>query len=245
MRGVKKLMAVITLILAIISGACQNVEYEVTRPELYSSSRLEARVVDATTGAPVSDAVVVAVWRKISNRVERWDGIYRFAETATDGDGRFVIHRWGPRPAPQFAFLDRRDPEIWILKNGYVVGYFDNDGAQAVVLPPGGTPAVTTFVKLPPNKIPNRRPGEYARGADGGSIWHGGNLMLERVRSAEEQARSLAIANPLDPHLPASLYPIPLFWAEWEATKLALPSELRSEVTFPPLTAVDYVVRSD
>ena len=240
-----KVVRAIAMVVAVASAACADREVKVGGPELYSSQRLEARVMDSKNGAPVSNAVVVAVWRKISNYVGRWDGLYCWMETTTDRDGRFIIQMWGPRPAPPFAFLDRRDPEIWILKNGYIVGYFDNEGARRVMLPLGGEPSVTTFVKLPPNKIPGPRPEGYARGANAGSIWHGQALMLDPAGSAEEKARSLAVANPLDPYLPPNLYPIPLFWAEWEAAKSALPVELRKQVPFPPGTAVDYTVTSD
>lgn len=208
-------------------------------PEFYSSERIDARVVDETTGNPVDGAVVVAVWRQVEVFIERWDGIYRLYETRTDSDGRFTIPRWGPRPLRSDACLDKRDPEIWVLKSGYRFGYFDNAGQQRPFVPLDVRGSAQRekvsirFIKLPPNKMPHTGRGEYARTADGYCIWNGKILTLRRASSARELAASLAAANPLDPYLPRNPNLLPQFWSEWQKAHESLPVEWQPVVSHP------------
>jgi hypothetical protein len=177
------------------------------------------------------------VWRLVEIYDETWDGIYRMRETTTDPDGHFTIPRWGPRSPHDETFIDKRGPELWVLRSGYLLGYFDNTGSKAPFAPipdPGAaeTNLPLEFIILPPGKMPPHRREEYARSANGSSIWNGKILKLKPAGSPAEQARSLAAADPLDPYLLGQSYP-PLFWAEWQNTRATLPSAWQNSVVRP------------
>ncbi len=209
-------------------------------PALYSSPAVEGKLVDATSGQAIDGAVILAIWREADSRTEHWRGIFYLAETATDEHGQFVIHRWGPRPSSADSYIDKRDPEIWVIKSGYLAGYFDNAG-ESVPMIPKSTEA-PRFLKLPPAKMPDWERGKYARGATEPSIWNARELRLRKATSADEAARSLAAANPLDPHLPQNSFPLPLFWAEWHRARNSLPPDTQGTVPFPPHSMLDYDV---
>lgn len=215
-------------------------------PELYTSLRIDATVVNAETGKPVSGAAVVAIWREVDVFVERWSH-QQFAvfETETDAQGRFTLHRWGPRPASPNGFIDKRSPEIWVLKEGYLVGFFDNSGERTPSLPLAALsdPNVPIdYVTLPPNKMAGWSRGAYARAAEASSVWNGKTLMLRRAVSAEQLAGSLAAANPFPLALNFKLSPLPGYWAEWHRSHDSLPADLRAQVPFPPRSLADYSI---
>ncbi|HYR27602.1 MAG TPA: hypothetical protein VEU30_04010 [Thermoanaerobaculia bacterium] len=235
----------LTAILFLLAAACSPRGETIRKPpyvhELYISERTDAQVVDAATGEPIANAAIVVVWRKISIYVERWEGIQFFSDISTGPDGRFTIERWGPRPGSAEAFLDRRDPEIWVLKAGYMAAYFDNEGASEPYDALPGDPPLTHYVKLPPHAMPGWTRGAYARAATASSIWNGKTLPLKRGRDDRERGATLAAANPLDPYLPMTLTPIPNYWAEWHRCRDALSPPVRALVTFPPKSVVDRV----
>lgn len=192
-------------------------EREAARPDLYTSHQFSARVVDAGTAKPIEGAAVVVIWRRVDTLINSWSGTFRWFETKTDPDGTFVVPRWGPRWLDRVHYLDARDPEIWILKRGYLLGYFDNTGAlDPAVFRKEPFPA--SISKRSPNEINWKHPHEYLRGAEGSSAWAGRTLMLTRASSDEESARSLSVAAPLDPREPVTIE-IPLFSAEWAASR--------------------------
>lgn len=239
------------IVTALLVLACDGRREEAVRPSapqlappLYSSAPISGTVVDRNTGSPVEGAVVTAIWRKVDNRVGSWNGIFLVRETRTDAAGAFTIPRWGPRTRPASAFLDRRDPELWVLREGYVVGYFDNDGVSDVLLPIDAS-AGLAWVKLPPNKIPGARLRDYARAEDGSSAWNGRKLAIRRAGDARELARSLGGANPRDPYLPQNVNPpLPLFFGAWSASYATLPEAERAALPDPPLSLIDYTVRA-
>lgn len=218
-----------------VAPVSQGLARSISRPEFYSSDAIECRVYDAVTSKPVTGAVVVALWRRMSIAGE-WRGTFRWEEAVTDKDGQFVIHRWGPRYLEPDHDLDGRDPELWILKRGYLLGYFDNTGrldpryfSAAQIMGPG---------KLPPARSTVRILGQYSRKKEEPFVWNGKTLTLSPAAPGTQIARSLEAANPID-----TFDPIPpklrLFWDEWIASYEALPSESRSAVT-PPRPLVKY-----
>ena len=209
-------------------------------PPFYSSETFHGRVVDTATGQHIAGAVIVCIWRKVGTHTEQWSGVFHLAETATGERGQFTIPRWGPRPSPQEAFLDKRDPEIWVIRRGYLVGYFDNSGESKPVMPKGND--APNFVKLPPAKMLDFERGAYARVANGVSVWNGRILRLSKAPSPDDAARSLAASNPGDPRLPPRFTPLPLYWAEWEKAKALLPPDTQRVVPFPPHSIIDYDV---
>jgi len=219
-------------------------------PEFYTSERIDATVVDADSGQPVAGAIVVAIWRQVDARVESWaPSLFGVSEVETGTDGRFTIHRWGPRMASPEAFIDKRSPELWVLKEGYRVGFFDNTGDQRpsvpLETPDDGASVSVVYVTLPPNKMAGRKLGAYARPADASSLWNGRQLALQRPESPRELASSLAGANPFERDLSRKLSPLPGYWEEWHRSRDTLPQDLRTAVSFPPSSLVDYSIRSD
>jgi hypothetical protein len=215
-------------------------------PEFYTSERIEASVVDSASGEPVAGAVVVVLWRQVDVYSERWSELFGVAELVTDDHGRFTIQRWGPRPSKPGAYIDRRSPELWILKSGYAVGFFDETGRKLPRVPADPADVGTTidYVTLPPNKMAGTTRGAYARAAEASSRWRGSTLPIERAHSSEELSASLAAANPFALDLHRKLSPLPLYWAEWHRSREQLPPELRKGLAFPPHAIVDYVIRS-
>lgn len=200
------------------------------RPAFYTSGRIDGTVVDATTGRPLPGAAVVAVWRKIDFVTESWNGVHVVVETETDAAGRFTVARWGPRPVNADDYLDIRDPEIWILENGYLLGYFDNSGAfdprafqSSSALPAG---------KLPPNKTLAKKRMIFARPADATSIWDGRTLSLTPSTNSAQIARSLASAGVVEPY-EAQRIRLPRFTAQWVASWKELPADLRERACCP------------
>lgn len=176
------------------------------RPQQYSAAGIHARVVDDRTADPIRGAVVLVLWRKIDAFRQTFGGVYVHHELVTDDDGTFEVPRWGPRTLSYDYYLDARDPEIWVMRRGYLLGYFDNTGAldPRVFQASGGVMAHTGISKAPPVHLLQTGPKQsYARAADSGSVWHGKTLALRRVDSPEEEARSLAqviLSNPTSSH---------------------------------------------
>ena len=215
-------------------------------PEFYASERIEAVVVDADTQRPVPGAVVVAVWRQVDVRIECWaDRLFGTSEVRTDASGRFTILRWGPRLSSPQAFIDSRSPELWVLKRGYLVGFFDNTGAQQPMISlmeQAHSLASVAYVTLPPNKTPGSTRGARARAAGGSSLWNGKTLHLRRPGSELNLAESLAAANPFERDLSRKLTPLPMYWDEWHRSRELLSADLQPRVPFPPYTLTDYIV---
>lgn len=215
-------------------------------PEFYTSHRIDATVVDAQTQEPVEGAVVVAVWRQVNVYAERWaDSPFGVAETATDAEGRFTIKRWGPRMPSPDSYIDKRGPELWVLKDGYLVGFFDERGRQNPSLPIEALrdpQRPIDYVTLPPNKEGDRSRGARARPAEGSSAWNGKRLELQGAESDQDRAASLRAANPFSLDIYRKLIPIPRYWEEWNRSRDSLPEQVRETVPFPPYSLVDYTI---
>jgi hypothetical protein len=215
-------------------------------PEFYTSHRIDAVVRDSSTGEPVADAVVLALWRQIDGHVERWgDRLFAVAEARTDENGRFTVNRWGPRHASPNAFIDKRSPELWVLRRGYLVAMFDETGRKLPAVPLDhlhDSDVPIRYVTLPPNKEPSFVRGARARAPEAGSRWHGSVLLLDRAADPQALANSLAAANPFARELDRRLSPAPHYWREWRGAVEALAPEKRMIVPSPPYALVDYVL---
>lgn len=208
----------------------QSTVFSPNIPAFYSSPEIRATVVDDESGQPVPDVVVLAIWRDINSISEGWEGYFRTYETRTDREGRFVIPRWGPRAPHVEAYLDSRDPELWLLRRGYLLGYADNGGEVDARIFATALPAVVG--KEPPNGSVRLRRGQFSRPAEQPSAWNGRKLALRRVHHAAELARSLVAAHPAKPYNPA-MTRFPQFAEEWQRSWKDLPPSLRSQVSAP------------
>ncbi len=90
-------------------------------PPMYFAKDIRGQVVDEATGKPLEGAVIVAEWKLYSQGIGSGGhgGALNTLETVTDGDGRYHLPGWGPRPRPPFAYLDHLDPEIIVFKSDY------------------------------------------------------------------------------------------------------------------------------
>jgi hypothetical protein len=90
-------------------------------PASYSSREFSGTVKDATTGAPVSGAVVVATWKVSRGRFPHgFDSrILHVSEAVTDENGRYTLNAWGPKPRPVGWKLDVYDTGSLVFKPGY------------------------------------------------------------------------------------------------------------------------------
>lgn len=244
--------APLILLLAVLS-ACDSrraVPLRHEGPQEYSSARIEGRIVDGPSRQPVPGAVVVAIWRRVERFTERWDGVFRMVETITDREGRFRVERWGPRPAIPFDDLDARDPELWVLKDGYLLTFLDNRGRREPLVPladpnnPTGprTLGELRLATLPPNKVAHTH-GELRRSATGKCIWDGRDIELQRPSDDIQYAQSLSAANPLDPWLPQDWRALPMFQTEWAKAREHLPARLQAVVVHPE-SPIDLLVKS-
>src|SRR5439155_24046729 len=82
-------------------------------PTEYSAEPIDARVVDGTTGQPLSGVVVVAHWVLVSGNagVSFTVGNLQVLEMLSDQDGRFRFSAWGPLPRKEGVLMDR-SPEL-------------------------------------------------------------------------------------------------------------------------------------
>jgi hypothetical protein len=106
----------------------------------YSGDASHARVVDADTGAPIKDAVIVATWElsDVRSREGTPAGVLLRVEAVSGSDGNFSFAHWGPialhsaslPQAPTGLFgirkwrpraLDFSQPELVIFAPGYAV----------------------------------------------------------------------------------------------------------------------------
>lgn len=84
----------------------------------WQSDAIEAQVVDASTGAPMADAIVLVNWQ-----IKGMEGYpmkqLAIFERVSDVHGRFQTPAWGPKRPPFFTMVDNSDPTVRIYKKGY------------------------------------------------------------------------------------------------------------------------------
>jgi len=90
-------------------------------PHLFRGAPIEFRVVDDTTGAPLSNVVVTANWQlvrlNVAHPVE--DGQLVILETVSDTDGRVRFSGWGPRLVRPLTTIGMNDPQLVLFAEGY------------------------------------------------------------------------------------------------------------------------------
>lgn len=96
----------------------------------YSASPMEARVVDADSGQPLPDVIVVAHWA-LRFGLEGGDSAdLQVLETVTDRDGRFAFPGWGPEGVPSAfpsgARMASTAPSLILFKRGYEPRWISN-----------------------------------------------------------------------------------------------------------------------
>lgn len=171
------------------------------RPALYRSEAIRGRVVDFETGAPVERAVVLARWMRLDTFTRHPRGAFHYAEALTDANGEFTIPAWGPRPLDYDYMLDARDPELWVLARGYLLGYYDNGNS----IEPRAFASDTVL-----EFIGKTSPGT-SRPVTAGSVWNGRELRIGRG-NPETLARSRRAADLLQREEPVKIHP--KLWTE-------------------------------
>jgi hypothetical protein len=140
------------LMLAMVLSSC------VFAPPLYWAEVIHACVIDADTGQPVEDAVVVADWKLYGGGVGH-GGHHRsllVEETVTDANGEFTFGKWGPKQRPAYAVLDTA-PWLLIFKSGYQHRFLsnqaDSNGALRRSDWNGRTVELKRFVGTPEQRV--------------------------------------------------------------------------------------------
>jgi len=89
---------------------------------IYSAEAIEGWVIDAETGKPIEDVVVVAHWR-LQGGFEGGTAVneLKILESVTDKGGRYSFPAWGPKFAWSglFGSLLSESPELFMFKRGY------------------------------------------------------------------------------------------------------------------------------
>lgn len=86
----------------------------------YSAEPIEGWVVDAETGRPLEDVVVLAHWQLRGGIERQIKGELMILETKTNRDGRFAFPGWGPKAvSDSTARLWDEDPQLLFAKHGY------------------------------------------------------------------------------------------------------------------------------
>lgn len=107
-------MAVIFAIKLVFSGA--NCDQWV----FYYNRSIEGQVVDADTGIPVENALVVAMWQLSGYVSEGFDGYAKIIVEKTDSKGRFKIPFWvNFKPWKIGSRVHDIEPKVIIYKPGY------------------------------------------------------------------------------------------------------------------------------
>lgn len=203
------------------------------RGEFHSSEPIVGRVVDAQTRQPIEGAVVLALWREDSRTIGGGYGVFWFDEAVSDAAGRFTISRWGPRYVQPDRALDARDPELWVIRRGYLLSYFDNEGASDPRF--FRADQSLPIAKTPLHELDRPRERFYRRPAEP-SVWNGRDLPLYAAPSAAETRRSLESATPVHRAFPVARR-LERFCAEWRASASHAPEGDRHLLDHHPCAA--------
>jgi hypothetical protein len=86
----------------------------------YSAEAIEARVVDANSGAPLEGVNVIAAWQ-LKGGLEggNIEGYLEVLEAVTDTNGVFRIPAWGPKVKGQHGEFAETAPRLMLFKPGY------------------------------------------------------------------------------------------------------------------------------
>lgn len=106
-------LAVLAFIVAIVAGCV-------------SAKSIEGYVVDAETGEPVPDVIVVVAWRVLTGLHGQTKGFLVLDEALTDEKGYYFLRGWEGKYPGFFAALDKRSPELNYFKYGYELEFRSN-----------------------------------------------------------------------------------------------------------------------
>jgi hypothetical protein len=115
---------------ALAVGLCVAALGAHANPLAYSARAIDARLTDDTSGAPIADAVIVALWKLVPDfgrGAEQAGATLKIAETGSGGDGRFTFPAWGPLARPAGFHLEHEDPQFLILAAGYYPRQLSNE----------------------------------------------------------------------------------------------------------------------
>jgi hypothetical protein len=91
-------------------------------PSSYSALPISGQVVDADTGVPLENVIVIAVWeleRGFGLEGTIPSGFMMVTEVVTDEKGNYFIQGWGPLPRPRGTYLGKNAPRLIFFKEGY------------------------------------------------------------------------------------------------------------------------------
>ena len=120
------------------------------------SSEAQAQVVDAQTGQPLADAIVLVSWD--AKGLEGYShGPLVMFELTTDAHGAFTVAGWGPRFMTGFPEIRSNEPVVRIFRRGYAPAVIENTAPESRVIQ---LSIDGTVIKLKPSRAPLE---EYAR----------------------------------------------------------------------------------
>jgi len=119
--SLKPFLTLAAALLCLPLSACSAMTF------FYSAEAIEGWVVDADTGKPLEEVIVVAHWR-LKGGFEGGTTIreLQIFESVTDRDGRYAFPAWGPRFALS-GNLKSPSPSILFFKQGYKFLGVDNN----------------------------------------------------------------------------------------------------------------------
>ncbi|WP_116812291.1 carboxypeptidase regulatory-like domain-containing protein [Steroidobacter cummioxidans] len=122
----------------------------------WMSSEARARVVDAQTGQPVPDAIVLATWEVKGLEGYSFGPLVMF-ELTTDVQGAFLLPAWGPRLYTGSGEIRGSEPVVRVFKRGYLPAVLNNKSPPTRFIKPSIDRQV---IQLQPSSVPLA---EYAR----------------------------------------------------------------------------------
>jgi hypothetical protein len=187
-------------------------------PLYYWSPKLQGTIIDESTGLPLSNVVVVALWKPETFMGGEGRPLWG-AEAITHSDGRFALPATRPHIRPPFEWFSKQDPVMWIYKPGYAAIHIDN------------SPGLRFGYAGPTSPWPARRD----------SYWNGRTIPLSRATNVQVEATSyetlMTIATFSQPeHLDPGHYP--LLWDALALGYTRFPSTLVRGVALSPSQAI-------
>lgn len=130
------------LVIIVMLGFLQGCSVLFSRT--YSSPKIEITIVNAVTGNPVEDAIIVANWPLLSTGYAGGGvpaGSLALFEVVSNENGVFKLPSWGPAIAAGDTRVDGNAPIIRIFKHGYEYLELRN---EAPYPPPAVPPSIFT-----------------------------------------------------------------------------------------------------
>jgi hypothetical protein len=186
-------------------------------PLYYWSPPIQGKIIDESTGLPLSNAVVVALWKPETFMGGEGRPLWG-REAISHSDGRFVLASARPHLRPPFEWFSKQDPVMWVYKPGYGAIRIDN------------SPGLPFGYAGPTSPWPARRD----------SYWNGRTIPLAPAANAQVEATAyetlMDIATFSRPeHLDPERYP--LLWDALTRGYARFPSTLVRGVALSPFEA--------